>query len=98
MLKRIQWHENLTADEKIAIYKTVLDSLEHNDNSMDFNDFIESIWEHVGFDQEKIEESSLDLCAITQELINRGYIRLELWDFDASMGGDFTPLINVVRI
>lgn len=98
MLKRVQWHENLTADEKIAIYKTVLEILKCAGSSMDFNDFMLSVWRHVDF--RKVEDGKLlfALCAITQELINRGYIRLELQDFDTSTIGDFTPLINVVRI
>lgn len=98
MLKKVQWHENLTADEKITIYKTVLAILERADNSMDFNDFMLSIWRHVDFSKEEVGESLLDLCAIVQELINRSYIRLELQDFDTSTIGDFVPLINVVRI
>lgn len=98
MLKKIQWHENMTADEKIAIYKTVLNILERAGSSMDFNDFMLSIWRHVDFGKEEVGKSLLDLCAIVQELINRGYIRLELRDFDTSTSGDFSPLVNVVRI
>lgn len=98
MLK-IQWNEKLTLNEKIAIYKTVLAILERAGGSMDFNDFVKSIYRHTDFSKTKtaIGDLSFDLCAIMQELTNRGYIRLELRNFDTS-AENFTPLVNVVRI
>ncbi len=103
MPQKIQWHENLTTDEKIAMYKTVLDILECAGGSMDFNDFIKNIYKRINFGELKNQESSSDVLIIivglVQELIKRGYIRFELYHvYTSILIGSFIPVINVVRI
>lgn len=99
MLKKIQWHENLTADEKIAMYKTVLDVLERAGGSMEFNNFMVSTCKRVDFSEVASENFLFGVCTIVQELIKRGYIRLELRNFSTSgFVGYLFPLVNVVRI
>lgn len=103
MLQKIQWHENLSADEKIETYKTVLAILESAGGSIELNDFMENIYKRIDFSKLKNWESSYATRTTTielvQELIKRGYIRFELLNIYTSRPfGFYTPVINVVRI
>ena len=97
MTKKILWHDNMTADEKIELYRAIRDILEQVGNPMDFNDFAIQTYFMAGkfFPGGNAEE--FDFCAVVRELISRGYIRLELRDIEES-GGKVIPIIDVVRI
>ena len=93
MAKKI-WHDNMTADEKITIYRIILDILEQVNNSINFNDFVPLVCDRIDFGE---DAGDANFCAIIQELIRRGYIRLELTEVDYANGANI-PVIDVVRV
>lgn len=92
--KRARWSNDMSADDKVRIYQKILGVLERSGGRMDFDVFAQRAARSV-FSGTAAKDS--DFCLMVQDLIGRGYIRLELRDI-AILNNKIVPLVDVVRV
>ena len=89
-------YASLSGEEKIELYRSVLDAVENVGGIIDFVRLMKIARHDMNFQSQK------DFCSVINELIKRGYIKLKIRrvksDEKRVANRKFRMLIDVVRV